>query len=77
MKKSPKKSEKSLFTIIASSIVGLAALAVCIMILPINNLSEGIFFAFGILIVIVCAITAFEGKKGAFKELLDLLFYWR
>lgn len=69
--------KRDLFTTITAIIIGLAILAVSLLILPINNASEAITFVIGILLVILCGMTAYQGKRGTIRDIIDSLFYWR
>lgn len=77
IKKIGRAIKRSMFTTIASAIIGLIILAVSILILPISNAGEAITFAVGILLVILCGVTAFQGKKGAVKDIIYTMGFWR
>ena len=72
-----KNSERSMFTTIVAIFVGVATLGISLLLLPINNFWEGVTFAGGLLLTLVCALTAYEGKRGAIAELIMSLMYWR
>lgn len=69
--------KRSMFTTIAAAIIGLAILAVSLLILPITNVAEGVTFGIGLLLVILCGITAYEGRKKTIREIIDSMLHWR
>jgi len=75
--KNRKKQERSIFTTIIATFIGAAVLFVSILILPLSTFGEGMTFAVGILIVILCAIVAIQGKKGTLREIVYSLSFWR
>lgn len=76
MKKNSKPQERSLPTTIVAAVIGLGILAVSLLMLPIDNLVEGLAFGIGVILVILSAIVAIQGKAGSIKELLFSLSFW-
>ncbi|MDB5180459.1 MAG: hypothetical protein JWO54_217, partial [Candidatus Saccharibacteria bacterium] len=74
MKKS--QTRRSLFTTITASIIGLFFLTLILLLLPLRNLSEVLFFACGALLVILCSVVAIAGKKGMIKDIIHSLTFW-
>ena len=76
-KKNSKNKDRSLFTTIFATVMGLGILAICLLILPITTVDEGFVFGIGILLVILCAFVAVQGKKGTIAELIYSLSFWK
>lgn len=71
------KRVRSWFTTITATIIGLGVLGVTLLLLPISSVSEGVTFGIGMLLVVLCAMIAHEGKKGMILELIHTLGFWR
>ncbi|MGV9001800.1 MAG: hypothetical protein ACOH18_02495 [Candidatus Saccharimonadaceae bacterium] len=76
MKKISITTERSWFTTIMASLIGLGILLASILLLPINNLVVGLTFGIGILLVVLCAVTAVKGEKGMIKDIIYSLTFW-
>jgi len=72
-----KHNDRSLFVTIFATILGLLIGAITLLFLPIDSVTEGVSFAIGILLVVVCILTAIQGKKGTIAELIFSLSFWR
>jgi len=72
-----KHDDRSLFVTIFASILGLLIGAITLLFLPINSVTEGVSFTVGVLLVVVCILTAIQGKKGTIAELIFSLSFWR
>ena len=77
MNKSKKQSKRSWFTTILASIIGLVILGASSTLIPIKDLVEALTFGTGILLAILCALVAFQGKKGTIKDILYSLTFWK
>ena len=72
-----KHDDRSLFVTILASVLGLLIAAITLLFLPINSVTEGVSFTVGVLLVVVCILTAIQGKKGTIAELIFSLSFWR
>ena len=57
------ENERSMFTTITAAVAGTVVLGFSFLLLPINGFWEGVTFGSGLLLTIIFAITAYEGKK--------------
>ena len=71
------KPTRNWFTTITAAIIGVIVLGISLLVLPVTSVSEGLTFGTGSLLVVICALVAYEGKKGAVKELIHSFTFWR
>ena len=72
-----KHGDRSLFVTILAIILGLLIAAITLLFLPIDNVTEGVSFTVGALLVVMCIVTAIQGKKGTIAELIFSMSFWR
>jgi len=72
-----KHDDRSLFVTILATILGLLIAAITLLFLPIDSVTEGVSFVVGVLLVVMCIVTAIQGKKGTIAELIFSMSFWR
>lgn len=77
MIKSPAKPKRSIATTAIATLIGIVILFFSLLLLPISGFSELLTFGVGILLFILCAVVAIDGKKGTMGELIYSLVFWR
>lgn len=70
------QTKRDWFTTITAGVIGLVILAVIFPTIPIVNWTEITFFGIGMLLVIICATIAIEGKEGKIKEIVYSMRFW-
>ena len=69
-------TNRSWFTTITASSLGLLIAAIIVPLIPLNNATEMAFFCFGLLLVVLCVIIAIQGKKGTIVDIIYSLSFW-
>jgi VIT1/CCC1 family predicted Fe2+/Mn2+ transporter len=70
------KKDRSIATTIIASLIGAVILVLLLPLFPLSDVIEILFFSFGILIVVLCAIVAIGGKRGTIREIIYSLSFW-